>query len=282
MLGGIISGIGSLIGATSAQKASEEANKLNRENLAFQKEQWNYNKNLQERIFQREDSAVQRGAQDLAAAGLSKTLAAGSGAGTGAVVAQTAPQNDISSTITPQLEMARIQQSMMSESVQTAMNMKQTMANIKAQEREQDRADLLAGVTIKAEDWKMGMGEKEFEQKIDEFKNLKSYQQFEKYMQSQYLTMDKQAHKSGMDTSQLQYDEMKRWLEFGDDKIHRELPTDIKMWMWQYNKTHSFENLGWKFADKAIDVLGEWGKPGGIWRGVMPTPSDKPFGFRRK
>lgn len=62
------------------------------QNLQFQKENLEYQKQLQKQIFGREDTAVQRRAQDLQAAGLSKTLAAGSGAGAGQVVGTSAPQ----------------------------------------------------------------------------------------------------------------------------------------------------------------------------------------------
>jgi len=61
-------------------------------NLAFQMENLRYQKELQQQIFAREDTAVQRRAADLEAPGLSKTLAAGSGAGAGAVVHTEAPQ----------------------------------------------------------------------------------------------------------------------------------------------------------------------------------------------
>ncbi len=63
---------------------------LQQDAFQFQKDSYlnnfNYQKALQQQIFAREDNAIQRRASDLQAAGLSKTLAAGSGAGAGSVV----------------------------------------------------------------------------------------------------------------------------------------------------------------------------------------------------
>ena len=73
------------------QKDSFERNfALQKDAFQFQKDSYlnnfEYQKNLQNQIFNREDNAVQRRVQDLQAAGLSKTLAAGDGAGAGSVV----------------------------------------------------------------------------------------------------------------------------------------------------------------------------------------------------
>lgn len=73
------------------QKESYEKNyALNKEAFQFQKDSYlenlNYQKALQQQIFNREDNSVQRRVADLQAAGLSKTLAAGDGAGAGTVV----------------------------------------------------------------------------------------------------------------------------------------------------------------------------------------------------
>ncbi len=63
---------------------------LQQDAFQFQKDSYlknfAYQQALQNQIFAREDNAIQRRASDLQAAGLSKTLAAGSGAGAGSVV----------------------------------------------------------------------------------------------------------------------------------------------------------------------------------------------------
>lgn len=96
-LGTTMAGIGSGINAITGLGESiglwkSPQTKLAEENFKLQKEQYQYQKDLQNKIFEREDNAVKRAAADLQGAGLSKTLAAGSGAGAGAVVSTSAPQ----------------------------------------------------------------------------------------------------------------------------------------------------------------------------------------------
>ncbi len=64
----------------------------NKKNFDLQKDNLAYQKDLQNKIFAREDNAVQRRVADLVSAGLSPTLAAGSAAGAGSVVSTSAPQ----------------------------------------------------------------------------------------------------------------------------------------------------------------------------------------------
>ena len=81
-----------LISAGSTLAGTVDAIKTNEKNFELQKENLAYQKDLQNRIFEREDNAVQRRVNDLVKAGLSPTLAAGSSAGAGSVVSTSAPQ----------------------------------------------------------------------------------------------------------------------------------------------------------------------------------------------
>lgn len=72
------------------------AEKSFEDNLKFQKDKLEYDKKLQETIFEREDNAVRRRVADLKAAGINPIFAAGSSAGAGSVVPTIAPHGDMS------------------------------------------------------------------------------------------------------------------------------------------------------------------------------------------
>lgn len=72
---------------------------ISQQNLDLQRQNLNYQKSVQQETWNREDTAVQRRVADLEKAGLSKTLAAGSSANSGAVVNTTPVQNTYNSAL---------------------------------------------------------------------------------------------------------------------------------------------------------------------------------------
>lgn len=91
--GEILEGIGGLINAGTGIYNAVKGNQINTQNYELQKDMFNYQKDLQKQIFEREDTAVQRRAADLQNSGFSKWLAAGGqGASSGAIINTQAPQ----------------------------------------------------------------------------------------------------------------------------------------------------------------------------------------------
>lgn len=70
----------------ASRSDTEWSKKLALWNAYQQQREFDYARDIQNQIFEREDNSVQRRVADLEKAGLSKTLAAGSGAGAGSVV----------------------------------------------------------------------------------------------------------------------------------------------------------------------------------------------------
>ncbi len=87
-----LSALGDIATVGSTLAGTVDSIITNKKNFDLQKENLAYQKDLQNKIFAREDNAVQRRVNDLVKAGLSPTLAAGSSAGVGSVVSTSAPQ----------------------------------------------------------------------------------------------------------------------------------------------------------------------------------------------
>lgn len=98
-------GVSSLIDTLGNMRNTDKTNQTNKgianQNLQFQNENLQYQKDLQKQIFAREDNAVQRRVDDLVASGLSPTLAAGSAANAGQAIETQALHNDYSPKTMP-------------------------------------------------------------------------------------------------------------------------------------------------------------------------------------
>lgn len=90
--GDLMGGLADGFNAVTTYLGFKEQQKVNDLNYNMQKDELAYQKDLQKLMFAREDNAVQRRVNDLKAAGLSPTLAAGSSASAGPVVSTQTPQ----------------------------------------------------------------------------------------------------------------------------------------------------------------------------------------------
>lgn len=95
----IVNGLAKGLGATVSKLPLMDmffphvkANEINQKNYELQQGQFEYEKALQQQIFDREDTAVQRRLNDVTKAGFSPLAALGQSAGAGQVVSTTAPQ----------------------------------------------------------------------------------------------------------------------------------------------------------------------------------------------
>lgn len=107
---------------------------LAKQNYEFNRESYlknfDYQKNLQQQLFNREDNAIQRQAADMEKAGLSKTLAAGGGAGAGAVVSTSpsslsAPQRSQVDLISAALQFGQAQAQIRKTNAETEVLLKE-------------------------------------------------------------------------------------------------------------------------------------------------------------
>lgn len=92
-LDSIFSGLENIWKGFTGQSSNE---KINAENIAFQQENLDYQKALQQQIFDREDTSYQRTVQDMRAAGLSPLMMKGTNS-SGSVVPTQAPQKQFES-----------------------------------------------------------------------------------------------------------------------------------------------------------------------------------------
>lgn len=131
------------------------ANKENREiaeqNLAFEKEKFEYDKALQQQLFEREDTSYQRTVNDMRLAGLNPLNMQNTN-GAGETVATTAPSNDFQHQMTNQLGVMEtiFNSAMQAKMTQSNHSLQSAQANLINRQAENQRikniyeADILA------------------------------------------------------------------------------------------------------------------------------------------
>jgi hypothetical protein len=146
--------IPSLSANRQAKKNYEYQKEWNEKNFAFMQENQQYERALQQTMFNREDTAIQRRMADMKAGGINPILAAGQGASAGPVVASHAPQMespDISGVMSAaEKKMASMQM------VMNALKMKADIDHTNADTRRID-------MQTKKDEWSMEHEEKKFD-----------------------------------------------------------------------------------------------------------------------
>lgn len=138
-----VSGVGSIVGAGLSYAGQKDAiaaqKEIAEQNLAFQREALAQNQANQLTTWNREDTAVQRSAADMQAAGLSKTLAAGNSASSSAPIKVDALHNDYQ-PISKLDKLGQMVQSMASIG-QSIYGLQQAQANLAKTEAETNQVN---------------------------------------------------------------------------------------------------------------------------------------------
>lgn len=148
--------------AQHAMNMSDQQYQLEKERYAHQRgmdelnyrhmlDKYEYDKALQQKIFDREDNSVQRRTADLKAAGINPILAAGAGAGAGAPVATTAPMHHATAqtpNISPKMQAAQMAMEMRMQQKARSIQLSNMIAHLNlltAQAKDTEAASRVKG-----------------------------------------------------------------------------------------------------------------------------------------
>lgn len=233
MIGSLISAganiIGSSLGFASNMSATNESRKIAEKNLAFQREQFEYSKALQNKIFEREDNAITRRKADLINAGINPLLAAGSGAGAGSVVPTQAPQMDSSFLDFSSRAGASLQSGIqnvgadISQASQRILNQRHTGAQIDV---------------LKAQEQNLATQNKKMYAEIENFKEINKNLKLD----GELKTLDKEIRQSSID---IQNGLKKFALDAGypPELIQKADPSTLLMFYTGYQLSQDLENI---------------------------------------
>lgn len=264
---------GGLFSGGAAIYNGEKDRELQREiadrNYQLQVENLNYQKDLQQQIFQREDTAQQRAAMDLQSAGLSKTLAAGSGAGAGQAIATSAPQYDGSGIQAASAQrnqamqyfgdqMMKIKEMELSE---RQMQIQEKLANAEIENMTGQRQFNWFKAGQEQQNWEREFGrltnidektQSNWEREFEQAKNMSDAQHALEKMKIDI--QNKLADKS-IEIQNQAIANYEKMALFSNKKIAQNLPMEMKMILMQDLTNNSWGNVGKSILKSGVDTI---------------------------
>lgn len=154
-LTGGISWLKDQIESSTGSKTNETNKEIAEQNLEFEREKFDYDKALQQQLFEREDTANQRTVNDMRMAGLNPLNMQGTN-GSGDVVSTTAPQNgfQMQSTQTLQILDSLFNSALQAKATQSNNSLQAANANLLNAQAENQRiknqyeSDILSSVLV--------------------------------------------------------------------------------------------------------------------------------------